>query len=212
MKAFVLACFLLMIALALPACAGDEADRLAALLELRPGAAVAEIGAGDGAMTVEIATHVGASGHVYATEIEAEKQDAIRAAARAAGLANVEVLPAQFTSTGLPTGCCAAIFMRHVYHHLSDPDAIDRDLLRALRPGGLLVVVDFPPTWYLRPFTPEGVGAERSHHGIEPAAALRELRAAGFEEVKEIDSWNVRWLARDSYALVLRRPAATPAP
>jgi predicted methyltransferase len=208
----VLALLLLVISSAAPVAAEAEADRLAALLELRPGVTVAEIGAGDGELTLAIAERVGATGRVYATEIETEKQEAIRVAAREAGLANVEVLPAQLTSTGLPAGCCEAIFMRHVYHHLSDPAAVDRDLLRALRPGGVLVVVDFPPTWYLRPFTPEDVGAERSHHGIEPGEALRELLAAGFEQVRRIDPWHERWLGPDSYALVLRRPDATPAP
>jgi hypothetical protein len=101
--------------------------------------------------------------------------------------------------------------MRHVYHHLGEPAAIDRDLLRALRPGGMLVVVDFPPTWYLRPFTPEGVGPERSRHGIEPEDALRELLAAGFGLSRRIEPWQERWLGPDSYALVLVRPAGTPA-
>ena len=169
---------------------------------------VAEIGAGDGELTLAIAERVGATGRVYATEIETEKQDAIRVAAREAGLANVEVLPAQLTSTGLPAGCCEAIFMRHVYHHLSDPAAVDRDLLRALRPGGVLVIVDFPPTWYLRPFTPEDVGAERSRHGIEPGDALRELLAAGFGQVQRIEPWHERWLAPDTYALVLKKPTS----
>lgn len=203
---------LLLLAAAPPAGAEAEAERLAALLGLRPGQTVAEIGAGDGEMTLELAARVGATGRVYATEIETEKQDAIRAAAREAGLGNVEVLPAQLTSTGLPGACCAAIFMRHVYHHLSDPAAVDRDLLRALRPGGVLVIVDFPPNWLLRLFTPEDVGPERSRHGIEPADALRELRAAGFEEVERVEPWETHWLGPDSYALVLRRPDTTPAP
>jgi predicted methyltransferase len=192
---------------AAPAAAGEEADRLAALLGAAPGAVVAEIGAGDGEMTVAIAERVGPTGRVYATELEAEKQDAIRTAAREAGLANVEVRQAELAATGLPAACCDAVFMRHVYHHLTEPAALDADLLRALRPGGVLVVVDFPPNWLLRLFTPEGVGPERSRHGIEPADALRELRAAGFEEVRRIEPWETRWLGPDTYALLLRAPA-----
>jgi SAM-dependent methyltransferase len=186
----------------------DEAERLAELLAVRPGARVADVGAGDGEYALDLAARVGTGGRVYATELGAEQRDAIRAAAAAAGLGNVEVVEAQVAATGLPSACCDAILLRHVYHHLTEPAALNRDLLRALAPGGLLVIVDFPPTWYLRPFTPDGVGAERSRHGIAPADALRELRAAGFAEVKVIEPWTSAWLGPDSYALVLRRPAA----
>jgi ubiquinone/menaquinone biosynthesis C-methylase UbiE len=200
--AFVLAC------LAAPASSQSEADRLADLLALERGMTVAEIGAGGGDFALAVAERVGPGGRVLATEIEAEQRDEIRAAAQDAGLANVEVLEAESAATGLPAACCDAVFMRHVYHHLTEPAAIDRDLLRALEPGGRLVVVDFPPTWYLRPFTPEGVGEERSRHGIEPEAALQELVAAGFERIEVIDPWHERWLGPDSYALVVRKPKA----
>jgi ubiquinone/menaquinone biosynthesis C-methylase UbiE len=195
--------------LATAARAQSEADRLADLLALRPGMNVAEVGAGGGDLALAFAERVGPGGRIFATEIEAEKRGEIRDEAQQAGLANVEVLEAQIESTGLPTGCCDAVFMRHVYHHLTEPAAIDRDLLRALEPGGVLVVVDFPPTWYLRPFTPEGVGEERSRHGIESELALRELLAAGFERVQVIEPWNERWLGPDTYALVLRKPKAS---
>jgi ubiquinone/menaquinone biosynthesis C-methylase UbiE len=193
--------------LALPAHAG-EAERLAALLGARPGAAVADVGAGDGAYALELARRVGPGGRVYATELEEKARAKIRAAAAEAGLANVEVVEAKLAETGLPSACCDAILLRHVYHHLTEPEALGRDLLRALAPGGVLVIVDFPPTWYLRPFPPAGVGPERARHGIEPADALRELRALGFEEREVIDPWTEGWLGPDSYALVLRRPAA----
>jgi len=195
--------------LATPARGQTEAERLADVLALRSGMTVAELGAGGGDFALAFAGRVGPSGRVYATEIEAEKRDEIRAAAKQAGLANVEVLEAEIAATGLPTACCDAVFMRHVYHHLSDPAAIDRDLLRALEPGAVLVVVDFPPTWYLRPFTPEDVGEERSRHGIEPEVALEELLSAGFERVRVIEPWNERWLGPDTYALVVRKPKAS---
>jgi len=34
------------------------------------------------------------------------------------------VLPAGEHATNLPAGCCDAVFMRRVYHHLSDPEGI----------------------------------------------------------------------------------------
>jgi predicted methyltransferase len=198
--------------LAASAAAQSEEERVALLLGLAPGMTIAEIGVGDGDFAFDFARRVGAGGRVFATEIETEKRDAIAAEARERGLANVEVLEAQIESTGLPAGCCSAVFMRHVYHHLTEPAAINRDLLRALEPGALLVVVDFPPTWYLVPFAPAGVGEERSDHGIEPDAALRELESAGFERVGVIRDFETHWFGPMACRVVLRKPSTDRAP
>ena len=185
--------------------ASSEADRLAKLLGIRAGSRVGEIGAGDGEMALEIAGRVG-SGRVFATELEAEQRGEIAATARAAGAENVEVVAAQLAATGLPERCCDAVFLRNVWHHIADPAAIAADIRRALVPGGTLVVIDFPPTWFLAPWSPEGVGEERSGHGITTRAALRELTDAGFVHVETIERWTPRWLGPDVYALVLRAP------
>jgi predicted methyltransferase len=197
--------FLLLTAAACGAEPDEEIARLAGVVELGPGMTVADIGAGDGSFAVELAAVVGAEGRVYATEIEAEKRETIAAAAAEAAVTNLEVREAKLDGTNLPDACCGAIWMRHVYHHLSDPAAVNASVLQALEPGGHFVVVDFPPTWYLRFFVPEGVGESRSRHGIEPAEALAELRAAGFTEVEVIEDWNPSWFGPDSYALVLRK-------
>ncbi len=200
--------FLLLGAAACGAEPDAEIARLAQVIELGPGMTVADIGAGDGDFAVELAARVGPAGRVYATELEAEKRETIEAAAKRAGAGNLEVHEAKVDGTNLPEGCCDVVWMRHVYHHLSDPAAVNASVHRTLRPGGSFVVVDFPPTWYLRFFVPEGVGEKRSRHGITPEDALTELRAAGFREVEVIEDWNPSWLGPDSYALVLRRADA----
>jgi SAM-dependent methyltransferase len=105
-------------------------------------------------------------GRVYATEIDPAKLKSLGARVREAGLEDVTVVEAGISETGLPEKCCDAIFMRSVYHHLTDPAAIDASLLRAPRPGGLLVVIDFPPTLWLWPWTPKGIPENRGGHGI----------------------------------------------
>ena len=65
-------------ALALAACHGQEqdqkeADKLAKLLNWKPGSVVAEIGAGEGGLTLAAAERVGPTGRVYTTELDPKK-------------------------------------------------------------------------------------------------------------------------------------------
>lgn len=179
--------FMVVVALALgavwvsPSCGQDlvrqEADRLATLLAWHVGSVVAEIGAGDGAMTLAASQRVGASGKVYSNELDPSEVARLRGLA--ANAKNVVVVQGDAASTNLPAGCCDSIYMRLVYHHFTNPQAMDASLLRSLRPGGRLAVIDEEP----RPGSsiPEGVPQNRVGHGIPQAVLIGELKGAGFE-------------------------------
>jgi SAM-dependent methyltransferase len=120
---------------------GPEMPRLRHALTLAPGMSVADVGAGGGELTVALAAEIGPGGRVYATDIDPDALEQIRARVVAAELGNVTILPARARETGLPTGCCDAVVLRRVYHHLSDPAATNLDLVKVMEdwPGrGLL--------------------------------------------------------------------------
>jgi len=123
----------------------SEVEKLATLLEWKPGRTIAEVGAGKGKMTVVAAERVGPSGHVFSNEFDPKRLADIQAAVAKRKLANVTIIKAGESDTNLPPKCCDAVFMRDVYHHFTHPAEIDASLLRALKPGGLLAVIDFPP-------------------------------------------------------------------
>lgn len=112
-----------------------EMPRLRHELALKPGMSVADVGAGRGEVTVALAAEVGPSGQVFSTDIDTHALEQIRARVAAAPLQNVTVVQAHARDTGLPTSCCDAVVLRRVYHHLSDPESTNLDLLRALRPA-----------------------------------------------------------------------------
>jgi SAM-dependent methyltransferase len=179
----------------------EEIARLSGLLVLKPGMTVADVGAGNGRATVIIARTVGPQGRVFSTEIDPDALEDIREAARKAGLQNVTVVTAAERDTGLPPGCCDAIFARSVYHHLSHPAETNRSLWQALRPGGRLALIDFPPAWWLRPWKPKNT-PDRGGHGIAQNVLINEVTAAGFEVEKTIAGWSHR-----SYCVVFRKKA-----
>jgi ubiquinone/menaquinone biosynthesis C-methylase UbiE len=175
------------------ASARSESERLAAMLGLRKGSRVADVGAGKGRMAVELARLVGPTGHVFATEIDNKRRQQIQSAAANLGLQHLSVVEAREVDTGLERSCCDAIVMRGVYHHVTQPVETNASLYQAVRAGGRLAVADFHSGWFLSTFFPaKGVHANRGGHGVPPEVVIEELETAGFNLERRVDKWSGR--------------------
>ena len=174
---------------------GPEMPRLEQALALRTGMVVADVGAGKGQLTLALARAVGSAGHVFSSEIDPARLRALREAVAGAGLSNITVVEAKTSESGLPAGCCDAIVLRRVYHHLTDPAATNASLLRALRPGGLLAVIDIPPPLFF---------LDRSTLGVAPRIVIDEVTASGFEMLQLRTGWPGRG-PLESYCALFRK-------
>jgi ubiquinone/menaquinone biosynthesis C-methylase UbiE len=179
--------------------------RMIAALDIHEGSIVAEMGAGSGGRTIDIAKHVGASGRVYSTELGEDRLRNLRNAIEKSGAKNVTVLAAHATQTNLEEGCCDALFMEHVYHHFEDPAAINASIFRTVKPGGRVAVVDFAPRGGNESKDPKDRD-EDGHHGVKASTVQAELERAGFELVK-VDKVN-----DEGFLVVMRKPSTSSAP
>jgi SAM-dependent methyltransferase len=118
-----------------------EAD-LWELAGIGPGARVADVGCGPGAMLPALSGAVGPDGRVQAVDADPGAVAAARALAHA-GLANVEVAEGRADRTGLEPGSLDVVMLRHVLaHNGGAEDAIVAHLATLVRPGGCLYLVD----------------------------------------------------------------------
>jgi len=174
----------------------DELARVFELLDIESGDVVADVGAGDGKWSIVVAEQVGPEGRVYATEVDPDDLKKIRDRVEREGATNVIVVEGQTDSTGLPDACCDAILLRRVYHHFTDPEAMQESLRKALRENARLLVVDFDTRG--RWSRPSGIPESRDGHGIAKTLLVTEMEGAGFELVSDL-----KWHNGD-YALVFR--------
>jgi ubiquinone/menaquinone biosynthesis C-methylase UbiE len=191
--------------LILPACSnwtgfgfdarGKEMQRIRETLQLREGMTIADVGAGRGELSSALAAEVGSSGKLFATDLDRGRVEALREKFAGEKLTNVVVVEAGASDTRLPAGCCDAIVLRRVYHHLSEPASTNASLLRSLRPGGVLAVIDFPPPFFLG----------RGEYGVPPQVLISEVTGSGFELLRQIDDWPGRG-PLGSYCVLFRKP------
>ena len=188
---------------------GTEVDRLARLLDIRPSDTVADIGAGDGGLSIEVATVVGEAGQVFATERSPRRRDDIREAVAIAGLGNVTVVEAGEHETNLAPAGCDAIFMRRVYHHLTAAAAFNASLYASLKPGGRLAIIELEFSGILSPlrgwsqWTDDEPARLSDAEQLSIRAGLQvvaEVTAAGLTHVTTAD-----WPAAAHYAAVFRK-------
>ena len=180
----------------------DEWQRVSdilAALKVGDGQRVADIAAGQGYLTKPLARHVGKSGRVYAVEIGDEELRVLRELVQRDSLSNVEVVAGTPTDPRLPAQIDGAVILNS-YHELTDYAAMLLGLRRALRPGGLLVLVD---NVHLGGHGPQREN-QVSHHAIDPSFVDAELRAAGFEVVDRQDGFIVQPFPQ--WLIVARRP------
>jgi arsenite methyltransferase len=146
----------------------QKPEEVVAALELAPGDVVADLGSGGGYFTYPMAEAVGASGHVYALDVDESLLAYIASQSEKRGLLQVETILAPEDGLGLPDGSVDLIFLSNVYHHLPDPVTYFRKARATLRPGGRIAVVEFVGNSFPR------------NHATLPTLIRSNLESAGY--------------------------------
>lgn len=154
----------------------EEEERVSLMLaelRLQPGMVVADIGAGSGYHVRRIAPLLGPTGRVLAVDIQPQMLELIRQIPRKPTDAPIEAVLGGARDTGLAAHSVDLAFMVDVYHELEHPCEVLESVVRALKPGGQLVFVEFRGEDALVPIKPLHKMTERQIRREAAAQALR---------------------------------------
>jgi arsenite methyltransferase len=163
-----------------------------ALIELKPGETVLDLGSGGGIDVLLSARRVGPTGKAYGVDMTDEMLALSRENQRKAGVANVEFLKGTIESLPLPDASVDVVISNCVINLSADKDSVLREAFRVLKPGGRFAVSDV----VVRGAVPEDVRRNMELWVGCIAGALEEqefaekLSAAGFRDV-QIEPWRV---------------------
>lgn len=121
----------------------EQPAKLLPLLNLKPGDAVADVGAGSGFYTFKLAELVGEKGKVYATDIQKEMLAIIAQRAKAKKISNIVRVLGTAKDSKLPADALDMILLVDVYHEFSFPYEMSVGMVKALKKGGRLVFVEY---------------------------------------------------------------------
>lgn len=121
----------------------EQAIKMLKSLEIKEGQTIADFGAGSGYHTMKLAKAVGPKGKVYAVDIQPQMLDIIGKRMRKDGIENIVLVQNNEKQAKLPDGKMDMVLMVDVYHELSYPYEVAEQLVKALKPGGRLVFVEF---------------------------------------------------------------------
>ena len=156
----------------------ERTDLLVAAMKLKPTDAVADIGAGSGYFTMRLAPIV-AEGVVYATDIQKEMLDIVMERALEDGAHNVMPILGEIDDSGLEPNSVDVVLFVDAYHEFSHPWEMMTSIVRALKPGGRVYLVEYrleDPTVPIK-----------ERHKMSEEQARREMEAVGLRFVENAD-------------------------
>jgi predicted methyltransferase len=150
-------------------------------LDLKPGMAVGDIGAGTGFFSLLISDAVGPEGKVYAVDIAENFIEHIKKISAEHDRKNIEAIVCDERSSKLPENSIDLAFICDTYHHFEYPQDTLKSLYSAIRPGGRMLIVDFVRI--------EGRSSEWAleHVRCGMGMVIDEVEAAGFDFVERKD-------------------------
>ncbi|AKT40451.1 class I SAM-dependent methyltransferase [Chondromyces crocatus] len=162
-----------------------------AAMGITPGMTVADIGAGTGYFLPHLVRAVGPTGKVLALDVEADMVRYLKERATRERLTTVQPRLVPYDDPQLQPASVDRILIVDTWHHIPDRPQYTQKLRDGLKPGGILVVVDFTETARRGP---------PKHHRISPDQVATELKAGGLVPTRA----NVD--LPDQYVVLGRRP------
>jgi len=121
----------------------ERTDLLLKALALKPGMVVADIGAGTGYLSRRMARVLAPSGRVLAVDVQPEMVTILLRLARDERIDNIEARLGTEEGVPLSEASVDLAIMVDVYHELSFPYEVLASIVRALKPGGQVVFVEY---------------------------------------------------------------------
>lgn len=147
----------------------NEADEVMNKAGIKSGMTVADIGAGEGYYTIRLAERVGKEGRVLAEDIVPEVRDSLAERVVRERLQSVSVRLGEPADPKLPENSFDRVLMVHMYHEIEQPYEFLWRMRPALKPDGLVIVVD--------------ANRPTQNHGTPPSLLKCEFAAVGYMQV-----------------------------
>jgi len=146
-------------------------------LGLKPGEAIADIGAGSGYFTFRLARHLGDTGRVYAVDISPDMILHLNRRIRDLQVKNVVSILSAPDDPLLADASIDRFFICDTWHHIGDHPHYLALMKKMLKPGGQVVMIDFKKAQ-----TPVGPPMEMR---ISRDDLLKEMESNGFKLAAE---------------------------
>lgn len=173
-----------------------QPEKLVAALGLKPGMAVADLGAGVGLLLPALSAAVGPTGKVYAQDIFPDFLERTKKNVAEKGLANVDFILGTEKDPGLPREALDLAVSVDSYHHFNYPEAMLAGIRSGLKPKGRLAIIDY----YKRPDAMPG-GQAMQHIRADIDEVVGEVEAAGFTLLRRTEH-----IPGSQYLIVFEKP------
>lgn len=161
---------------------------------IMPGNRVADLGAGSGFYTIAAGRAVGATGHVYAIDIQKDLLSKIKNLARHEKLLNVEVIWGDVEKVGgtkLRESSIDAVILANILFQIENKENLVKEIFRILKPRGKVMIVDWQDSF-------GGIGPH-SDSVVNEKMANQLFSAPNFDKVKSFNAGS------HHYGLILQK-------
>lgn len=123
--------------------AWQNPDQILRSIGVGEGETFVDVGCGDGFFALPAASMVGPTGVVYGVDTDERRLNRLLAQAREQGLANIRLIRGEAEETVPCQGCADIVFFGICLHDFADPITVLQNARLILKPGGLLVDLDW---------------------------------------------------------------------
>jgi ubiquinone/menaquinone biosynthesis C-methylase UbiE len=148
-------------------------------LDLKPGMVVCDLGCGNGYYSLSMAKLVAPMGKVLAVDIQPEMLHMLELRAKEEGVDNIEPILGTVADPKLPPDSVDLVLLVDVYHEFSHPEQMLAGIRKALKPKGLIALLEYREEDRTVPIKPL--------HKMSKKQILKEYKANGFQVAKQYD-------------------------